>query len=368
MRRFCPYIIFFTQTNKISGGERSMLEILSNLKDEMRISVILPEGGELEELIRENGINVIRIKDYRFFKIKRENIHNIIFSIGEFFESIIKIRDLIKKKKVDILWTNSQKAHIIGVFVKLLTGVRLVWHFRDILEGKNCFIINIFSLFPDRIIAISNAVRRQFLLKRKIYVIYNGMRINEKIVKKIKGRFFKIGYVGQIARWKGQMNFLKIMKEIEGAKGFIIGDVLFDERDYYEELMEFVNKEGLKDKVFFLGFKKDILNYIYSMDILVHLPLKPEPFGRVIMEAMALGIPVISHRIGAIEEIMGNSGIIVEYNDLEEVKKWINEIMFDKRKREEIGKRERMIFTERYASEKYIKNIKKVIREILKLT
>ncbi len=367
MKKQYPYIIFFTHTNKLSGGERSMLEIIKGIKKEIKISVILPGEGQLKDEIKKEGINVFSINEYSFFKIKRDKILNIIFYLRELICAIRELKGIISKEKPDILWTNSQKAHILSIFLKIFFNLRLVWHFRDILEGKNRFLVNLFSVFPDKIIAISNEVKKQFFIKRKISIVYNGLSIPDNLTKKIKGGKTKIGYIGQIAEWKGQMNFLKVMKEVKNAKGYIIGDVLFGEEEYLKMLKEYIKDNKLEEKVSFLGFKKDNLNYISSMDIIVHLPVKPEPFGRVLMEAMGLGVPIVTHDIGAIREVLKGTGIIVNFGEIEKVVEWIGILSNDKKKRLKIGYEEKNAFLKNYRAELYIENIKKIIKEILRL-
>lgn len=345
-----------------------MFELIMGLKDNFRLSVILPGSGELKEEMEKSGIKVITIKDYSFFKIKRDRIRNIIHFIPDLIKSILEIKRVLKEEKPDILWTNSQKAHIIGVFSKTLSNVKLVWHFRDIHKGVNRVIINVFSIFTDRIISISNEVKKQFFIKSKITVIYNGLRIPKHITKKIKEQCIKIGYIGQIAEWKGQINFLKVMERINNAKGYIIGDVLFGEEKYLEEIKRYIFEKQLQDKIILTGFKKDILNYICSMDMIVHLPMKPEPFGRVLMESMGLGIPVIAHDTGAIKEILSGKGLLTRYCDFDKIVEWIELLSNDKKLRLDIGNEEKKVFLEKYSAEIYVNNVKKEILEILKLT
>ncbi len=130
-----------------------------------------------------------------------------------------------------------------------------------------------------------------------------------------------IGIAGRITAWKGQRLFLEIAADWvrRGRPGrfVILGRAFNEDAPFEAELRSFIEAQGLQDRVEFLAFQKDIAAALSAMDILLHCSTRPEPFGRVIIEAMAVGVPVIAAHAGGVPEIItdGIDGILVAPGD-----------------------------------------------------
>jgi len=356
-------ILFFTHSNKLSGGERSLFDIIRWFNRSMDVSLITPGEGRLSEVIEREGISVYKIPPSPVFNIRRERMGIRDFvNAGELGRIAGFISSIIHREGFNVLYTNSQKAHVIGALVKLrTTHVKLIWHFRDILEGKPRLLMNVLSFIPDTIISISKAVDRQFLRKTK--VVYNAISLPDRIKPvKLPGKF-KIGYVGQIARWKGQMNFIRVMEGFkdDGVVGYILGGAIFEEQDYLELLEKTIIEKGLEKKIKILGWRDNVYDYFSGFDLLIHMPEKPEPFGRVIVEAMALGIPVIAHDIGAIKEVVGDAGILVNFKDYDAVRYHVKQLLTDMAFYETLREKGLKRYREVFRIERLIKEVKGII-------
>jgi glycosyltransferase involved in cell wall biosynthesis len=233
-----------------------------------------------------------------------------------------------------------------------MAGVKVIWHMRDIpIQPRPKRAIQFASRFiPDKIIAVSEAVGRQFA-GRKVSVIHNGIdaeAIQKKAVRGMPAEIQRImessssgpviGLVGQIARWKGQDVFLRAAKllneKLPRARFLIIGEALFNEKEFKRELINFVDNNDLQKRVTFTGYLEleNVYPTLKHLDVLVHCSVDPEPFGRVIIEAMALGVPVIATRGGAVEEIItnGEDGLIVPPGDPDQLAAAVENILTDK--------------------------------------
>jgi glycosyltransferase involved in cell wall biosynthesis len=122
-----------------------------------------------------------------------------------------------------------------------------------------------------------------------------------------------IGILGVLTRWKGQLEFLKMAKELirrgSDAMFVVIGGEIYDtgaDRGYGLELKIEAERLGIVNRIYFTGFEADPARMINGLDVLVHASIKPEPFGRVILEAMACGVPVAASAAGGVLEFVKN--------------------------------------------------------------
>jgi glycosyltransferase involved in cell wall biosynthesis len=127
--------------------------------------------------------------------------------------------------------------------------------------------------------------------------------------------------VGNIRFWKGQDHFIDAVKILSeryaDVYGLIIGGWGESDRGYHEGLRRRVVESGLSDRIRFLGYRTDVPALLSALDVFVHASTKPEPFGMVILEAMAARRPVVATNIGGPPEILdgGRCGILVPPGD-----------------------------------------------------
>lgn len=197
----------------------------------------------------------------------------------------------------------------------------------------------------DKVIAVSHAVKdvivgQNIIPESKISVIYNGIDLEKfkyasgnKIIQELnfseKQRL--VGVIGRITPEKGQDIFIKsiplILKDHPDTKFLIVGS---DTEKYTEKLNLLANELGIPDKVVFLGVRSDIPDIMKMLDVFVLSSLS-EPFGLVLVEAMAAGIPVVATQAGGAREIIVNneSGILVEPSNHEDLAAAVSNILRD---------------------------------------
>jgi glycosyltransferase involved in cell wall biosynthesis len=338
-------ILFFDHAMFMSGAEYSLLDILKGLKDKrLDISLLAVQNGQLFNAADGLGIKThsIFISDNLLRVGKRDiqyNLFKIVFRLGSIFKTIYRIHRLLRLEKIEIIYTNTIKSHILGGLAGRMAGTGVIWHMRDIpVQKRPRHIMGLAAfLLPHKIIAISKAVAAQFNYQ-KTTVIHNAIDVLEiqnkaeralpveiaNLIRIGEGRP-RIGIVGQIARWKGQNVFLQaagsIIEKMPSGLFFIVGDDIFDKSGFKHELQNFVDNNNLGKNVIFTGNVENIYPVMKSFDILAHCSVEPEPFGRVLIESMALGVPVIATSGGGVDEIIrhGENGLIVHTNNPEEL-------------------------------------------------
>lgn len=115
---------------------------------------------------------------------------------------------------------------------------------------------------------------------------------------------------GRLTRLKGQHDFIRLIgalrQECPDIHGLIVGEADASHQAYLAELKAAVAAQGLGEYITFTGHRAD-LREIFSISALVlSLSTQPEAFGRTVLEALALGVPVVGHATGGVEELLGS--------------------------------------------------------------
>jgi len=187
----------------------------------------------------------------------------------------------------------------------------------------------------DRYVANSNSTRTSLLAvgvpSGKIDVVYPPIDLSRFDPDRI-GRLQRsdlglapstpcFGIVGQLVDWKGHQVFLnaarRVFTAMPQASALIVGEAPSDRAAYRAALEEQATRLGISDRVRFLGYREDVADLLKLMDVVVHASVLPEPFGRVLVEAMAMKKPVVASMAGGPLEIVedGRTGFLVPAGD-----------------------------------------------------
>jgi len=168
---------------------------------------------------------------------------------------------------------------------------------------------------------------------------------------KTGGRAPTYGITGMLVPWKGHRTFLeaaaRIRERYPEARGLIFGAETPMNPGYGRELEEYAATLGLGGAVEFRGLAKDMGAALREIDVFVHASDEPEPFGRVIVEAMAAGKPVVAAGAGGPKEIVveGKTGFLFEPGDPESLAGGVSRLLGDGELRARMGRagRERVL-------------------------
>lgn len=246
------------------------------------------------------------------------------------FKSLSQLIPLIfrvikKAKNYDIIYANTQKALVVGALASFFTNCTFVYHLRDILcpshfsPTNRRLVIILANRFTDLVIANSHATQKAFIeaggRKELTEVIYNGFEpkkyeVPDTEVSRIKQEYglngqFVVGHFSRLSSWKGQHILLEALKHCPiDVTAILVGDCLFGEDDYAESLHRLVKQLKLEERVKFLGFQSNVVPLMHACDLIAHTSTSPEPFGRVIIEGMLCGRPVVGTASGGVPELI----------------------------------------------------------------
>jgi glycosyltransferase involved in cell wall biosynthesis len=192
----------------------------------------------------------------------------------------------------------------------------------------------------DHIICISEAVRADLMerapgMASRTVRVYNGIDIEDYVRSAagdrgalrrefgLRNDELVIGLVGNIQPWKGQDVLLRALPHLQSDKPWrclFIGDTptSSESESYHRHLLDLTRSLNLEERVVITGYRSNVAALISVVDILVHTSVAPEPFGRVILEGMALGKPVLATDHGGPREIIedGQTGFLLPPGDV----------------------------------------------------
>ncbi|MDD3717775.1 MAG: glycosyltransferase [Actinomycetota bacterium] len=331
------------------GAERVLIRLLESLdRGLFEPALACPREGPLTVEAEKLGIEAhLGYPSPRLLEVKRRSVGNsgagVLLYPYDLARTVRGLARLIRRGGFDLVYTNSAKADIYGSLAGWVAGRPVVWRLHDIVTAEAFSRFNMFlfkscaSLFASRVLAVSGAASEALVAlgvpRRKVRTLYNGIdlasvkpergRESVRVEWDIEANAPLVGMVGRLVDWKGPDVFLRaaaaIARELSGARFMLVGDATFGEKSYVDELKGMCADLGLEEKVVFTGFRSDVAEIMASLDLLVHASVLPDPLPTVLIEAMALGIPVIAAAGGGVGEIVedGVTGLVVPPGDAE---------------------------------------------------
>ncbi len=327
-------VLFLDQSGKLGGAELSLLDVAKAFNPNSM--VVLFQDGPFRHRLESDGITV-RVLKARSLDSRKDG--GLWKGIKAMTHALPLIREIaIQAKNYDLIYANTQRAFILGALAGLIAKRPVVYHLRDILSTDHFSQINIsVAIFmanhlSDLVIANSYSTAQSFIQsgghRNLVKVVYNGFDpdiyqsnpIDRSTLRhdlKLEDKFV-IGHFSRLSPWKGQHVLLEALAQChESVVGLFVGDALFGEDAYVQQIKQQVQDLGLTDRVHFLGFRSDIPNLMAACDVVAHTSTAPEPFGRVIIEGMLCEKPVIATAAGGAAELIthGETGWSIPLGD-----------------------------------------------------
>jgi glycosyltransferase involved in cell wall biosynthesis len=226
----------------------------------------------------------------------------------------LRLARRLRALEPDLVHANSLKSGVYGTLAARACRVPVVWHLHDRVSEDYLpreavkLIRPALRRLPNAVVANSEATLRTVapIPRAAVAVVPNPVNVPAE-KSAVRPGVERVGIVGRLAPWKGQDVFLKGFARAfaeSGVTAVIVGTALFGEEEWEEHVRTEATRLGLRDRVEFRGFRSDIFAEMRRLDIFVHASVVPEPFGQVILEAMAAGVPVIATSAGGAAEVV----------------------------------------------------------------
>ncbi|CAB5137939.1 Glycosyltransferase [Olavius algarvensis associated proteobacterium Delta 3] len=301
----------------LGGGEHSFLELVSTLPDPWRPVAATPGPGGLAHLLRRRGIRTIFLP---MPPIRPQRMPGALSGLFRFLR-------VLSKSSIRLIYANGSRAALYGGIAANLLRTPMVWHCRIV--DRDPRLDPVLQHLSTRIIVNSHATARRFptSLHHKVRMIYNGIDIERfsradiERPDRISAAWKNLLVVARASRWKRHdlalAAFGVLAQEFPELHLVCVGGKDPHDIEWWQTLQERTRRSAASDRIHWVGPEPDVRPW-YASAFLLALPSTNEPFGRVVVEAMASGVPVIASRGGGVPEIITHNvdGLLFREGDL----------------------------------------------------
>jgi len=424
-------VLFIDHTAMLGGGEIALLNLVTHLNPSRYTPVVLLlQDGPLHAKLNQAGVETHIYSVASSVLSARKDTLGVktLLQARDVFRALIAVLGIARRihaLHVDLIHTNSLKADIMGGLAARLCRKPVIWHVRDRIDSDYLpgVVVKTFrrlsKLIPGWVIANSGATLNTLQRNaRSSAAIPSGFALDplweqpplppprqlrdgdtlggRAVVRVVHDgtlalaespspRPFpgpapsgaggsacpRVALVGRITRWKGQHIFLQaaawVHRIFPDARFQIVGAALFDERDYEAEIRATADELNAASYVEFLGFVGNIPELMAGIDMLVHASITGEPFGQVLIEAMAAGKPVVATNGGGVPEIVvhGETGLLVPMGDAAAMADAICRLLADPPRARKMGDRGRQRVLGHFTIEHTVDKVQTVYDELL---
>jgi glycosyltransferase involved in cell wall biosynthesis len=360
-------VLYVNQTAQVSGAERSLLTLIEGLAGEVTPMVACPEGA-LSAEVRALGIEPIPIRGTK----GSFRLHPLHTSRGllEMAESSLQVRRIVRRTSPDLVHANTTRAALLALPARGRSGPPLVAHVRDLAPAGTLpdLVLSLIARRADAIVANSAYVAARFgdrSTRRPVRVVHNPIDLERFDPTRADGSTVRaelgisaeavvLTVVAHVSPVKGQDEAIRVLADLvasdcdvvlllAGSVKFASAGARLDNVAFGERLPGLASELGVADRVRFLGERTDVPDLLAATDILL-MPFWREPFGRVAVEAMAMGVPVVASEVGGPAEIVraGVDGMLLPPRAPEVWSRALEELVRDAPLRQRLGRSARL--------------------------
>lgn len=381
--RYTPTVLFYAQENPYIGSKLAesgvtVLTLEKQQREHSPVSSMPVKRRDIAKWLETHcgkWASRVYVSLKLYYQFMRQDVPRIW-----------PIARMIREKGIDLIHLNSGLRNgKPGLIAAWLTGVPCVCHVRMFAELNH--FDRILARAVDTFVFISSAVAQDHITQgvppAKGTVVHNAVDLESLAptydATSVRSEFGwtaderVVGIIGRLDWWKGHEYFLEAMAEVSqqipNLRGLIIGapEATPLNSEYFQKLQSLTKSLGLEGKVVFTGFRSDVPRLLFALDVVVHASSLPEPFGRVIIEGMAAGKPVVATAAGGVLDIIedGVNGLLVPCKDSKAIAEAVLGLFSDREKAGQMGLAARQRVEERFTVQSHVAVIQTIYDSIL---
>lgn len=362
-------ILCVHQSAELYGSDRSFIQSVMSIRSlypKAVITVIVPVDGPLIPYIQKYSDNII-FEDVG--AIARADLKKPMSLLKKVFSASLKARR--NMSQYDIVYVNTLvvMGYILG---SIFSSKQIINHIREIPSNTECFLYSFFFRLNGSSLLFNSRYTRDsfmFLPQDKSYILHNGVPPIE-CEKKSISKSIQLLLIGRINSWKGQEVALEAVSILKN-KGIdvnlrIVGGVAQGQGFYLEKIEKLIERLQIDDVVKVHEFTASPNEHFQWANIVLVPSTKPEPFGRVAIEAMSARCPVIASAHGGLVEILEGEkgGLLVSPGSAIEIANSIEAITVDSLTFDQFSSAALERYSSSFSQKIYVDKFKKIINEI----
>lgn len=345
-------ILYVSDTgDQLGGAERSLLSLIEHLdQSRYQAHVVLGEDGRFASLLRAAHAKVILARVGTIARSR--NPLRLLLYAAFFVHGTLRLAWHIRRRRIGVVHVNKNPLAVHAVPAARLAGAAVVWHVRN--RVSNFGRIGAWLVrHCHRILCVSRSIAAPFIeafpeAEPRITIVHEGIDATLYTAREAGAAFRQavaarpqqhlVGTVGRLTPWKCQDDFLRaaaiVAPRHPDALFPVVGDCVSSraeqapDRAWRDRLHALAAELGIADRVVFTGFREDVPAVMNGLDVFV-LPSHDEPFGIVVLEAMAAARPIVAAAGGGVPEIVadGQHALLVEPGNVEAMAEAIDRIL-----------------------------------------
>ena len=362
-------ILFMNSWSTAHGGSStSLIDIVCALdRSKFAPMVVCPAPGDLPQRLAEADVPVII---HRLSRLKLSELPRFLAEVPWYVR-------LLRSKNVQLVHGNTSPARRSLVQAAALCGLPYVQHVRNSATSpRRYFGYRVAAQIVTNSNAVATELKADPMFAHKTRTIYNAVDLSlyrgtdDRRKELGCGARLVIGFVGQLVPRKGLRTVIAAMPQIlvsaPDALLVIVGCAPPDEPDYERACRALVDELGIAHCVRFVGYRRDVPAWMRTFDVFA-LPTRAEPFGKVVIEAMAAERPVVVTSVGGIPEIVTSAelGTLVPPDDVEATAREVLRYLLDPPLRARTGTIAAEAVRRRFSLERMMDQLQSLYDELL---
>ncbi len=333
-------VVFLNPSGQIGGAERSLLDIMASLRaarPEWKLGLVATADGPLAPAAEALGVRTVvvplpeslaRLGDGG--ARRSASLPRLAGALSAGLGYVRRLRRAVRALEPDVLHTNGFKMHVLGLWARP-RGVPVVWHVHDFVARRPLMsrLLRGHARGCAAVVANSHAVAddvRRVVggrVRGGVHAVHNAVDLGSfspdgaRLELDARAGWapappgtVRVGLVATLAWWKGHETFLRAVSLLPPGlpvRAYVVGGALYEtagSQRSLDDLRALAGRLGVADRVGFTGYVEDAAAAMRGLDVVVHASTEPEPFGLVIVEAMACGRAVIASEAGGAAELI----------------------------------------------------------------